>query len=378
MTPSIHRLLPIRAEYCVTITQPLRPTDPDRDRVRIELRHAIEAVDAELETLGMQVEARRQMLVSVRALCEERPNVPRDGLSLIALLTPANQELHVVDWALPARTTVADRFALGDLIAAQSRRPTFFALALCDASARLLRSCGNQLTEVMLPLERADRAAANLERVSPVPGGSQHANTHGAGMSGSPMMTAQGFGHEDRDAIERGAWYFFVNRALETVFATFDEPIVLIADVVHHHAFRSVCKVSNLQAEGVEFNPINATDAEIVKRAAAALTVEDPAARFETRGDKPHAETVADVIKAARTGQVETLFFVPERPQPGVVQDDGETIKVHAAREAGDIDLVSEAIRLTLKTGGEIVAVDAGLLADSTVYATLRWDTPTA
>ena len=378
MIPSIHRLLPIRAAHCVTLTQPLRPSDPDRDRVRIELRHAVASIDAELAELSVAPEVRQTMLKPVRALCAERPDVPRDGVSLIALLTPESQEIHVVDWALPARVTVADRFALADLIAAQHSHPTFFALALSDAGARLLRVCGGRRTEIKLPLERTSRADANAERVSPVPGGSQHANTHGAGMTGAPNMTVQGFGHEDRDAIERDAWYFFVNQALKAVIAQRAEPVVLVADVVHHAGFRKVCKVANLQAKGVEFNPTNATDEQIAKRARQALDTQEPGAQLAADGGKPHAAKLTDVIQAARTGQVETLFFVPERPQPGVVNDEAETIDVHATREPGDADLITEAVRLTLKSGGEVVPVDAELLADSTVYATLRWDTPTA
>jgi hypothetical protein len=371
MSLSIARLLPIRAQHCVTITHPLRPSDPDRDRVRIELRHAAEAVDTELEALGLDAELRQAMLAPVHALFSERPDVPRDGMSLVALLTPEKQELHVVDWDLPARVTVADRFALADLIAEQTSNPPFYTLALSDAGAQLLRVTGQRVTVVKLPLERTDRAAANAERVSPTPGGSQHANTHGAGMSGSPKMTAQGFGHEDRDAIERDAWYYYVNKALEAVFATRDEPIVLVADVVHHHRFRAICKVANLKAKGVEFNPANATHDEIVERARAIMHSTSPRRSFAERGDKPHTEKLVDVLMAARSGRVETLYFVPGQPRPGVLSDDA--IKPHDTRRPGDVDLVSEAVRLTLKSGGDIVPVTMDELADSAVHATLRW-----
>lgn len=369
--PAIEELMSVRAAGCVTLCVPLRPGDADRDRVRLEIRHAVETARAGLIALGVDARDRETMLAPVEALCVDRPAVPRDGTTLLAFLTPTTQQVHRVGWALPKRVEVADRLYLADLLAAIESSPPCYALALSDDAARLLRCVGPRVTEVALPLARANRAEANAERVSPTPGGNLHANTSGAGVTGSPTMHKQGFGHEDRDANERDTWYAVVCDALDACAGIDDGPVVLIADVVHHTPFRARCRHPSLHGEGVQLNPAGATDAGLAAQARAALG--DAYAPNPPSGEIPQLHDLPAIIDAAQQGRVDTFYFVPGQFEPGRLTEAG--VEPHSTWRPGDVDLVDLALRETIKTGGDVVPVEPGMLSDQAVCATLRWTT---
>lgn len=365
--PSIDDLLTVRAAGCVTLSVPLRPAHADRDRVRLEIRRAVETARARLTALGIPPHHIKTTLAPVVALYQERPDVPRSGMTLLAFLTPGTQSVHVVDWALPPRVEVSDRFHLADLIAARAAHPPFFVLTLADDGARLLRCVGPTVEPVPLALARADREAANRERVSPVPGGALQVNTSGAGVTGAPTTHKQGFGHEDRDAIERATWYRVVYDALDMA-PLGAAPLVLVADVVHHQPFIAGCRTPNLLAEGVQLNPAGVSNAGIMERARAHVE----AAR-ELPAPPSHDATVTAlpaIIEAAKQGQIDTLFYVAGRSRPGRLD---ERIEAHDAWRPGDVDLVDAAVRATLETGGDVVPVGAEMLAEADALASLRW-----
>ncbi|MEZ4240930.1 MAG: hypothetical protein R3F59_33185 [Myxococcota bacterium] len=359
------RLARHEGEPSVSLFLALHPHDGDRRRVALRLRHLLEEAEqrlAELDCDPAQVEA---ILAPLRASGLE--DIPRDGQTLAAFLAPSVQELHQLDAPLGERVTVADHFALAALRTALDQPALWYVLGLADDGATLVRVARGAPSEVPLPLEREDRAAANAERVEPTEGGNRHANRFGSPPTGgTPTTHQQGFGYEQVDDIERQTWYRFVDRALQQALEEAPAPVVLVADVVHHQAFRDACHCPHLLDRGIRHDP-HASPAELAALAR-------PVARAhqqndsEAIGDRWHAAAhrglVAtrpeDVLEAARVGRVDTLYWPA------------------GADLNGDAEQVDEIVRQTALQGGALVPVDGEGLPEAgggsnVVNAILRW-----
>lgn len=101
-------------EACITRIQPLAPEDPDRNAIRIELRNARGRIDAALEERGMDREEREQLLAPI-SWADHPSEIPRDGRTLLALLSPSLSRVCTLEAPLKRRVEVDDHFVLSDL-----------------------------------------------------------------------------------------------------------------------------------------------------------------------------------------------------------------------------------------------------------------------
>jgi hypothetical protein len=357
------RLARHAGEPCVTLLQPLFPAEQDRDRVRIALKNAVDAADQRLATLGLSPDRRSALLEPLR-YDGRNADVPRDGETLLACLSPSLSEVHILEAALSPRLEVTRHLVLSDLRAALTQPDRWYLLTLTDDAARLLEVVHGTPIERPLPLERPDRDAANAERAEPH-GPGRHA--HGTSQGLSP----QGFGNRQVDDIERTTWYEVVDDALRKVLPDPAVPLVVVADVVHHDAFAEVCHVHQVIA--LDHQPDGLSDGELRDMGAEHLE-RVSASELESLRDAWFAADatttkVDQALEAARNGRIDTLLWVP----------DAEVRHVDDQADAPDgaPDLVDEVVRQTVLHGGRTVPVRPDTLpapeGHAAVNAILRW-----
>jgi|GEM_PF-5655946 len=364
----------------VTIVCPLEPENPDRDLIRLRLRHQVEQAESMLTKAGIEPDIQRVMLSPLHPMATDVLSVPREGETLFAFLSPTKSEVLQLDIKATARVSVASHFHVRPLLG-DGRTPTrLFILSLSDAGARLLRSDCFGTTEVDLPLSRENRDAANGERVRPDGSGSQSAH----GTAGGPKAQTQGFGHEQHDDIERDVWYRVVVDALTEALPSRQECLVVVTDRVHQGAFAERCEAASIDAITVAHNPSGLSDAELAKLARPEVVRHgrpDPeqlgAQWAAAMNDGRCLLSSVQIAQRAAEGRIHTVFFDPDaavaaRPGDGMWE-------VVPAGESGTIDLVNEVVLATLEHGGETVPVRPGTLtritgnADCSVAAIARW-----
>lgn len=364
----------------VTVVCPLEPENPDRDKIRLRLRHQVEAADELLEQQGIDAETREQLLAPLKTMSTDRPQVPREGKTLFAFLSEGASEIMQLDVSAKQRVVVGEHFHVRPLLGDGRQPPEWYILTLADDGARLLRCHAGWTEDAALPLEREDRAAANGERVRPDGKGSFHAH----GTSAGPKAQPQGFGHEQHDDIERETWYRVVLDALSEVLPKSNQPpLVVVTDKQHVGPFKAIVETAGYELITIQHNPHGMGDGELRTLAAPEVTsetrpdIEALGSRWQNAMQGGHCLLSApEIVKAASEGRVGTLLFDPDRELSGRL--DGEDY-VPANGTPGHLDLVNEALRAVLLHGGDAVPVTPGTLtrvtgqAGAGLAAILRW-----
>lgn len=65
-----------------------------------------------------------------------------------------------------------------------------------------------------------------------------------------------------------------------------------------------------------------------------------------------------EALNAAFDGRIDSLFIECERPNWGCYDEQSRNLQIHLEQQAGDIDLVKEAIYRTFSQGGEVYALE--------------------
>ena len=254
-------LMEMEAWPSITGVLRLHASELSTEKTKLRLRAFRGRVEAALSEAGMDHGAQALLdAIELPALSELRPDA--DGtIGLLFLLSPEHREVRAAPASLPERVSVADHFVLTDLVATLDEPASWWVLGVSDDGATLTHVHHGTPRAVDLPLERPDRAAANAERTAPVPGGSSHAHRT-AGRGSSTRIQPQGFGNEQVDDIERRVWYGVIADALAKTDIG-EDPVVLVADTVHHGAIHDVCNRAGLMPGGVQRSPHGLDHAEL-------------------------------------------------------------------------------------------------------------------
>lgn len=362
------RLARHEGEPCVTLVVPLSPSDPDREAVALRLRHAVEEADRRLESMGMEDDRRSKLLAPV-GYGDNPADIPRDGNTLLALLSPSISEVYHLDAALDTRVELTEHFVLSDLQAALDQPERWHLLTLADDGAELYEIHRGTPRKAELPLERNDRQEANAERLSPTPGGPLHARGN-ASSTKATNMTPQGFGQEQVDDIEREAWYRVVDKALQSVLQPAGDPLVVLADTRHQGPFAAICHVDDIVA--VHQHPEDLTD-DRIREIGRSLQDGVDTERLTTHWHNAESRTTSlqEALQGARSGRVELLMWNPEARIRHVDE--------HEDAPAAAADMLDEVVRQTSLHGGRVIPVppehlpEPGNRREHVLNAVLRW-----
>ncbi len=303
--PSVTVQMPVHREAIASGTWP----------AKVSAAH--DELSSELAARGVDQATREALLEPLSRWTEERPGVPRRGMTLLATLSPSKSQVFRLEALLSPLAVVSDHFALSEALASLLTEPPVWAvLGLSDEGARLVRIEGGRWRKVDLPLDRADREAANRERVEPTPGGSVH--RHSLGRYASNNLQPQGFGTEDPDSVEREIWYRTVVRALEESGEVSEIPLVLLAKELHHAGFRAVARQRELLQTLVDHSPQPLSDQDLIEAARPVVQrlarpdVETAATQWANAlRDGRIASTAEAIVQAADHGRVDRVFWAP-------------------------------------------------------------------
>jgi len=354
-------------EPCVTLAIPRHEDDAIGLVAQRKLRNAVGEVEERLETMGVEADRRERILSLAREHLQGQ-GLSVQGRTLLFLLSEERSEMLDLGAALAQRVEVSDHFVLSDLLAARQEPECWHALTVTDDQARLVRFIAGTPHQVDLPLERADRAAANAERELPNYRGDRHAHRIASPGPGAPAVHGQGFGDEHVDDIERRAWHREVVAALDKALGQDHAPLVLIAAPAHVGGLRSLIRGRDLRT--VSRHPSGLDDAGLRDLALSVLdVVKDEPSEAERQAFHDANRTTTDLKQAledARMGRIQLLFW---DPSADVRHVDGEA-------PDGAPDLVDEIVRQTALHGGQAVPVPAARQPGSgktPVAAALRW-----
>jgi hypothetical protein len=274
---------------------------------------------------------------------------------------------------------VGSHFFLKPLLPLVAEGDPFYVLALSQNEVRLLEATARTVRrrEVEdLPGSLVDalgeqRTAQDLRyhTASAAPAGARPAIYHG-----------QGVGMGDvKEELHR--YVRQVEAAIRKLLAGRTAPLVLAGAEPLPAIFREISGYPYLFADAIAGNPEHWRDEELRDRAWRLLepsfreTRRRAAARFgELVGTGRASSDVTEVLPAARQGRVEALFLACDADLWGRLGDAPGELRIHAAPEAGDEELLDAAAFSSLRNGGAVYGVDRGEVpGGGTVAAVFRY-----
>lgn len=380
----LQTLLDHRAEWCVSIFLGTERSGAGTEQNPIRLKNLLKEAEERVVELGMRRTKAKDLLAPASGLLANADYWQHQGEGLALFLAPGLfRELR-----LPLRfhelVVAGDRFEIKPLLPLLADGGHYYVLALSQKHNRLLVATRHLVREVPTPNVPESVEAAlpfhEVERQLQF-----HSRTGGPG-SGQGRRSSMFHGHGDSaDDTKTNVLRYcqLVDRGLKELLRDERAPLVVAAVEYEQALYREANSYPHLLPTGVPGNPDGVPSEELARaawpivepvfraaRAAAAERYHALAASGRSAGD------LETVLPAAAQGRIDTLFAARGRHVWGRFSPDTmELLRGNGDGPApGQSDLLDDAARLTLTSGGTVYVVDpAEVPAGGDVAAVFRY-----
>ena len=380
----------------VSLYLPTHRAGAERDQGPIRLKNLVRSACEGLVVQGMRDPEADALLGKMKALYDDVSFWRETGDGLAIFVDASETRVMRLDVAMPEQCVVGSRFYVRPLALAYRGDERFFALAFDRNRARLFEGDRSGVTE--LPLDPAISSFAESSKYDEREESLQyttHASPESTNASGPAIGQFHGHGGENVDKDELQRFAAGLEKAVTSAIGAENTVPLLLLGVDYQLAtYRGVNTYRSLAPEQVD----GATD-ELTDRVIHAKALEALAQRFDATvgsdlkelSEKPSSLVSSDpteIVSAAATGRVKTLFFDQASGPFGVFDRDlfaveavcsaaprylRETADSESAEGECGWDLVDLAAAETVLHGGAIHAFDGESAPIAGVAAVLRY-----
>ena len=345
------------------------------------LKDALKDARAQLEARG-ELEGRDvdALLAPAQALVDDSTFWTHQSDALAVYLSGGEMEHFSLPIPMEAPMVhVGDRYALAFAARMLAPGARWYVFAVTQNSNAFYECTRNSVT----PIRIGDLVPENMEEVLEIYEGSETLQHHGtpvAGAGGGTQFHGQG-SNEDRRDERLGIYFRRIGNGVTDLIAGQEEPLVIAADAQHVEGIRTSIDYPHIADEAVTTHP-SVLDPVALQRDSWPIvqplfdkSADELQDKFASAtGGGTLANGLADVVRAAKMGQVAALY-VAEEAQGRMGRYDAESATVTFGSDAGDENLLEVAIRETIAKGGQVLFRLAEQVPDATdgVTAVLRF-----
>jgi len=380
-------LLAEHGSPCISLFMPTHPGGAEADPIRWR-KHLAEAEDR-LVKAGWRTDPARAFLAPGRRLLADTTfwKNQSDGLAAFLSPSPASTEgkargegvlrLFRLPVAFQDRMEVANRFSITPLLPLLSADGRFFVLALSQHAVRLLHGTRRGINEVDLKNvpQNLDEASLGHEAMQPFTFFGRRQG-QGAG-SAAGVFHGHGVGIDD-SKVELLHFFEKIDRGLHALLKEEKAPLILAAVEYLHPIYRKANSYAHLLEQGIEGNPERWSSQELHDRAwplvQPLFEAQEQRAAAQYRQLAGTGRTSADlpeVVAAACTGKLETMFVPLGRQVWGTFDPATERVEQHKEESTGDVDLLELAAAHTLAHGRTVYVVEPARFPSATETAAI-------
>jgi Bacterial archaeo-eukaryotic release factor family 7 len=377
---SLHSLMETQPDPCISLFMPTDRTgvegQQDQLRIRRLLREAGSLLRSNTQLHTAQVEA---LLAPLRELADDQRfwRHVSDGLAIF-------RSLHVLRvLRLPSsfreQVVVGNRFLLKPLLPLLTSDGRFYILALSHNAVRLLANTHESASELRLP-EQVPTSLADFlggeERENDLQSHSSASfGTVGKGGRHPAMFHGQGVGIDtEKDDLLR--YFQRIDRGLHPLLKDETAPLVLAGVAYLFPIYRQANSYPHLLEQGIAGNA-DRLKAETLRRKGWTLVEpvilqarREAAARYQDLAGTTYAShATSEIVPAACSGRVASLFVARDREQWGTFDAASGTLQTHEQAQPGDEDLLDLAAIQTLLHDGAVYAIAQGEMPDASPLA---------
>lgn len=342
----IQRLNAARPSACLSIYLPTTPLTQQVQADRIAFKNLIRSG---LEQLASDHVAKPVVAAIEESLTDllDDDEFWRFQANSLAVLASADETLTFrLPHALLPNVVAGDRFFVKPLLRAITVGQSAFVLALAQGGVRLIEVSGD-LPAARIPVEGMPADVASAVGKSSI-------------QDRAPSGRHQG-GEGQKMHMRQYARQ--IDRALRSLLAGRDTPLVLAAAEPLQSIFREVCSYPHLARQVIAGNPEQTTDADLAQATRAILDelhqveLADLHRRFDTLSSV--GRTTSDVAQAARAatcGAIAVLLVDIDEVVPGRVDEEGR-VTFAAPADVSHHGVVDQIASRALASGARVLGV---------------------
>ena len=369
--------------WCVSLYMPAQRPEREQQQAPIRLKNLLAEAETILLANGVRRSEVQKMMRPAEELLWDKEFWRNRGGGLAIFLAKDFEKVYSLLSGFEELLVIGNSFHVKALLPCAGRNVRFYILTINLNDVRLFRGDANTLSEIELNVLTSLREALSTDDPE------NYLNSHAGSMSASEAKGVRSVfhGHKITDDEKKTILRFFqsVNQGLDEMLEEKNIPMVLggIEDLLS--MYREASTYNNLLDEAIlgnldqdSLNELHIKAWQIIKP-----TFEESQKKahekFEQLRSKRSALATSDlqeVIRAARLGQVETLF-VPLRAQKWG-RFDNEKNRVILRNESGEEnqDLFDLAAADAILNSGQVFAVPTGQIpGDGEIAAVLRYTT---
>lgn len=362
----LRALVEPRQGPCVSLYLPTHRTgrkETQEDPIR--LKNAIAEAKEQLTKAGYPKERIAQLLrpaadlVTSRAFWSERA----DGL--VVFLAPEVSEYYRVPLRLQDEVVVADHFSIKQLIPLFSEDGRFYVLALSQKQIRFFEATRTSIQQRTVP--EMFKSIDDLRQFSEAQGQLQGHTMVPTGRAPRTDIMFHGQGNIADKTTYKAEVVDYINAVCKKVEKYLDgqnAPLVLAAVDYEQAFYRQNNSYHHLLEPGILGNPDGWDDDQIHRAAweiVAPHFAEGQQTTLQHYADLSNTDKTSDrleeILPAACTGRVRTLFLDPQARVWGKFDDQDLSVTMHQQPGPGDVDLLDLATVCVLQNRGMIYAL---------------------
>lgn len=372
----LRELANLRQFPCVSMYLPIARGGVEGRQNMVVLRDALRSAEAILLEQGHSVEQAADVLKDVGQLLDDPMFWAHPGDGLAVFTAAGRQWTYHLPLPFTKAIYVDDHFIVGPLIPALRSTAKFLVLALSENAPALYVAAGEEFRRVAANLPAGMRRDLGYDepeaQIHAISGARFRDRKEGSVFHGQGASTK----HKDADMH---AYCRDVCAALAPILAQQRAPVVVVATDRLAAIFGEECADPHLTPTHVSGCPDHWSEDELHERARAVFNA------HQLQRDRADVQRISElvgagravvqpetVLRAACSGQVNALFVTRGAELRGRFQQ--ITGAVHLAPRGSDgDDLLETIVQETLRHGGAVRSVEAGLLTGAPIAALLRY-----
>ncbi len=364
---------------CISMFFPTSQASVEVQHNLLKLRNQIREVENRLHLSNTASPRVESLLKPLHALLVDTEFWQHLGDGLAIFRSPNVFRFYRVPYSLKEQVVVTWHFYLKPLFPFLTNDGRFYILALSQNAIRLLECTYYSINEVVLP-EAIPESLIEAFKCDDLENQARyHESSVGAlvGKGGQRTVTFYEQGVSVENTKENLLRYFQrIDKDLHELLHEEMVPLVLVGVGYLLPIYREVNTYPHLLVPGVTGNP-EKMQAETLREHAWSIVSpyffkarQDAAAKYQDcAGTKWTSHTLREIVPAANSGRIESLFVVIDQEQWGIFDPVRNTLHVHKDARFGDDDLLDIAITQTLLQRGTVYAVEQAEMPDNTPVA---------
>jgi hypothetical protein len=344
---------------CISLYLPMLHSMPDAMQNPIRFRNLLNEAERQLNVNGRKAAHSAGILNGARELLNDDDFWRHPSAGLAVFIAPDRFERFRLPLVFDEVLVVADRFHVKPILPFLSGDGRYYILALSQKDVRLFRGTRQSIRE--LPLERIPRNVAEIMATDSSERTLQpHTRTAGPAGEGSALFHGHAVAaSEPKDVILR--YFRRIDHGLCELLHSETAPLVLAGVDYLHPLYREVNSYKPLLEKGVSGNPGSWSEEELHQQAWKVVQPHFEQARadaLQRYGDagslKLAAENIEEILPAAYSGRVDTLFVTSGKPHWGSFNRDTGTVLLERDPGTGSEDLLNLASVQAILSGGTV------------------------